>query len=289
MLLQSILNGVVMGGVYALISVGLTIIFGVMKMINFSQGEFLMIGMYATWVLNRLTGLNPYILIVPVMAIMFILGQVVFRVVIKPIVGRPAMNFVVVTMGLAFVLVSIIQLLYSPTYQTVPTTIKDVTFRISDTLAVGMPRVIACCAMIVLVLFVYLFLKKTDIGRAMRATSENIEVSQMLGINTKRVFAFAFSLGVTMAGICGVLLTPIYYVYPNVGAPFKTISMAIVVLGGLGNIGGAVCGGMIAGVVEAILGSYVSADIAPAGIYVILILVLALKPDGLFGKGVRKA
>ena len=289
MLLQSILNGLVMGGVYALISVGLTIIFGVMKMINFSQGEFLMIGVYATWVLNRLTGWSPYVLAVPVMVIMFVLGQVIFRIVIRPIIGRPPMNFVVVTMGLAFVLVSIIQLLYSPTYQTVPTTIKDSTLRISSNLAVGMPRVIACGVMIVLVLAVYLFLKKTDLGRAMRATSENIEVAQMLGVNTKRVFAFAFSLGVTLAGLCGLLLTPIYYVYPNVGQPFKTISMAIVVMGGLGNIGGAVCAGMIAGIIEAVLGSYVSADIAPAGIYVMLILVLAFKPDGLFGKGARKA
>lgn len=289
MLLQSILNGLVMGGVYALISVGLTIIFGVMKMINFAQGEFLMIGMYATWVLHRLTGYSPYALVVPVMLIMFVLGQIVFRVVIKPIVGRPSMNFVVVTMGLAFVLVSIIQLLYSPTYQTVVTTVKDSSVRIGDSLAVGAPRVIACCVMVVVVFIVYMFLKKTDLGRAMRATSENIEVAQMLGVNTTRVFAFAFSLGVTLAGMCGLLLTPIYYVYPNVGQPFKTISMAIVVLGGLGNIGGAVLGGLIAGVVEAVLGSYVSADIAPAGIYVILILILALKPDGLFGKGVRKA
>ena len=116
-----------------------------------------------------------------------------------------------------------------------------------------------------------------SLSRAMRATSENIEVAQMLGVNTKRVFAFAFSLGVTLAGLCGLLLTPIYYVYPNVGQPFKTISMAIVVMGGLGNIGGAVCAGMIAGIIEAVLGSYVSADIAPSGIYVMLILVLAFR------------
>ncbi len=289
MLLQSILNGLVMGGVYALIAVGLTIIFGVMKVINFAQGECLMLGMYTTWVLNRITGLSPYLLIVPVTMVMFLIGQLIFRLVIHPIIGRPGTDFVVVTMGLAFVLVSVIQLIFSPTYQSIPNEIRDASVKFGGGLAVSAPRLIACAVMVVAVLAIHFFLKKTDVGRSMRATSENIKVAQMMGINTKRTFALAFALGITMAGLCGLLLSPIYYVYPNVGMPFKIISMVIVVLGGLGNIGGAVLGGMIAGVVEAILGSYVSADLAPAGIYLILILVLTFKPEGLFGKGARKA
>ena len=111
----------------------------------------------------------------------------------------------------------------------------------------------------------------------------------MLGVNTRRTFAFAFSLGVTMAGLSGLLLTPIYYVFPNVGMPFKTISMVIVVLGGLGSIGGAVLGAFIAGIIEALIGAYVSPDLAPAGVFLLLILVLTFKPEGLFGKGARKA
>jgi branched-chain amino acid transport system permease protein len=259
-----------------------------MKVINFAQGECLMLGMYAAWALHRATGLSPYILIVPVMTVMFLIGQFIFSLVINPIVGRPPTDFVVVTMGLAFVLVSVIQLIFSPTYQTVVTTAKNITIRLGS-VSLGTPRVIACGVMIAAVLAVRLFLKKTDVGRAMRATAENLEVAQMLGVNTRRNFALAFALGVTMAGLSGLLLTPIYYVFPNVGMPFKTISMVIVVLGGLGSIGGAVLGGLIAGVVEAVLGAYISPDLAPAGIFLILILVLAFRPEGMFGKGARKA
>lgn len=289
MLAQSILNGLVMGGVYAMIAVGLTIIFGVMKVINFAQGEFLMLGMYATWVLYQFTGLDPYLLIIPVIIIMFVIGQIIFRIVINPIIGRDGTDFIVVTMGLAFVMVSVIQLIFSPTYQTIPNQIRDASVKLPGNLAVSAPRLLACGVMVLVVFLLNFFLKKTDLGRAMRATSENIQVAQMMGINTKRTFAFAFALGVTLAGLSGMLLSPIYYVYPNVGMPFKTISMAIVVLGGLGSIGGAVLGGLIAGVVEAVIGSYISADLAPAGIYLILILVLLFKPEGMFGKGARKA
>lgn len=278
-----------MGGVYALIAVGLTIIFGVMKVINFAQGEFLMLGMYATWILHRLTGWNPYQLIVPVVVIMFIIGQLIFRTVINPLIGRPSTDFIVVTMGSAFVIVSTIQLIFTPTYQTVVTDIRDASVKIGESLAVSAPRLIACGVMVVAVLVVWFFLQKTDIGRAMRATSENINNAQMMGINTKKTFALAFAIGTTLAGLSGLLLTPIYYVYPNVGMPFKIIAMVIVVLGGLGSIKGAVLGGLIAGVVEAVIGAYVSADLAPAGIYLILILVLTFKPDGIFGKGMRKA
>ena len=111
----------------------------------------------------------------------------------------------------------------------------------------------------------------------------------MLGIKTNNIFRLAFGLGITMAGITGLLLTPIYFVYPTVGAPFKTIAMACVVLGGLGNIGGTVIGGLLAGICEAFVGSYISFDLAPGSIYLILLIVLLVKPNGLFGKGARKA
>lgn len=285
---QSLLNGLTMGGIYALISVGLTLIFGVMKVINFAQGEFLMLGMYMTLMLQRMSGLGPYYLVIPVAAVMYAIGMVVYRILIKPIIGREGTSFIIVTMGLSYVMTTVVQLIFSPNSQSVQTEVSKVTVPLGS-FNMALPRVIACGVMMVAVLLVYFFLKRTDLGRAMRATSENIEVSQMLGIRTNNVFRLAFGLGITMAGITGLLLTPTYFVFPTVGAPFKTIAMACVVLGGLGNIGGAVIGGLLAGLCEAFVGSYISFDLAPGSIYLILLVVLLLKPDGLFGKGARKA
>lgn len=285
---QSILNGLTMGGVYALISVGLTMIFGVMKVINFAQGEFLMVGMFMTLMLQKMTGLDPYALVLPVTIIMFVIGMVVYKLLIKKIIGREGTSFIIVTMGLAYVLITVIQLIFSAKSQSVLTIVSRMTLSIGS-LNIAMARVISGIVMAVLVVAVYFFLKSTDVGRAMRATSENIEVAQMLGIKTNSIFRLAFGVGITLAGITGVLLTPTYYVFPTVGAPFKTIAMACVVLGGLGNIGGAVIGGLLAGLFEAFIGSYISFDLAPAGIYLILIVILAVRPHGLFGKGARKA
>ncbi len=285
---QTILNGLTMGGIYALISVGLTMIFGVMKVINFAQGEFLMVGMFMTLLLHKITGLGPYYLVIPVAIIMFIIGMCIYRILIKPIIGRDGTSFIIITMGLSYVLITLIQLIFSATSQSVVTEVSKISVKIGS-FNIALSRVVACGVMLVFVTIVYFFLKMTDVGRAMRATSENREVSQMLGIKTNSIYRFAFSIGITLAGITGVLLTPIYYVYPTVGAPFKTIAMACVVLGGLGNIWGAVVGGLLAGLFEAFIGSYISFDLAPGGAYLILILVLAFKPNGLFGKGARKA
>jgi branched-chain amino acid transport system permease protein len=285
---QSLANGLLMGGVYALIAVGLTIIFGVMKMINFAQGEFLMLGMYASWFLYSITKASPYFLILPVAVIMFVIGLLVFRITIKPIMGRDKTQFVVLTMGLAFVLVSLMQLIFGTSYQSISIPIKNKALALGP-VALTLPRLIACGIMLVLVFLVNLFLKATDLGRAMRATAENTAVAKMLGINTDKIFYIAFALGIMLAGLAGLLLTPIYYIYPKVGDPFKTIAMVVIVLGGLGDIRGAMIGGFIAGVVESILAQYVAFDFAPAGVYIILLLVLLFKPEGIFGKGARKA
>ena len=288
MLGQSLINGITMGGIYALIAVGLSMFFGVMKVINFSQGECLMVGMYMTYMLQKFLGTEPYYLVIPVAAIMAMLGIAIFRFVIKRLLKGTKTNIMVATMGIAYILSTTMQIIFSANSLSVQSAWKDVTLTFGS-FAVSLPRTIACCAMMVFVVAVSIFLNKSDVGRAMRATAENTEIAQMLGINTTNMFMLAFALGIAFAGIAGLQLSPTYFVNPTVGAPFKTIAMDCVVLGGLGNIGGAVVAGILAGIMEAVIGSYVSFDLAPAGIYMTLIIGLAIKPDGLFGKGVRKA
>lgn len=288
--IQTILNGLLMGGVYALIAVGLTIIFGVMKMINFAQGEFLMVGMYITWLLNLWLDINLYVLMIPVIIIMFLIASGVFKLTLKPILGRSSSSFIVITMGTAYVLQSIAQLIFGTNYKSIniPNTFKNSSIVINQ-YALSIPKVIAVGVGLVFIIIVYLFLKNTDFGRSMRATAESTNTSLILGINTERTFTIAYGIGITLAGIAGLLLTPMYYVYPTIGAPFKTITMAIVVMGGLGDTRGALISGFVAGIIEALTATYISFDFGPAGIYILLIIVLMVRPNGLFGKAARKA
>lgn len=288
MLEQSILSGLLIGSLYSLLAVGLTIIFGVMKMVNFSQGECLMVGMYITYLLNRVWTGNLYVLIIPVAILMFGLGLLLFKISIKRIIGRDGTSFVVLTMGLAFVLECVVQLIFKSDYRTIICDFKE-KYLFLGGFSIHYPKVIAAAVMLVFVVGVFVFLRKTDMGRAMRATAENTEVAQMLGINTERTFAIAFALGIMFAGITGLLLTPIYYIYPTVGSGFKTVAMVVVVLGGLGNILGALVGGLLVGVLETIIGTFIASDLSPIGGFIVLLFVLVFKPDGIFGKEARKA
>ena len=288
MILQSLVNGVMMGGVYALISVGLTIIFGVMKVVNFAQGEYLVIGMYVTLVLSQLTGLEPYYLLGPVIIIAYVIGHLSFRTVVRPLLGQSGSNFIIATMGLSFVFQSVLQLIFTSNYLSVESSYKAASIQLGS-ISLSTPKVFAFLAMFVFVCLVNYFLKRTDLGRSMRATSENTMVAQSLGINTTRIYGFSFALGTTFAAITGLFLTPIYLVYPTVGTTFKSIAMVVIVMGGLGNIGGAVASGLLCGIVEALVATFVSNDLSPAAAYLLLILILMFKPQGLFGKGARTA
>lgn len=285
---QSIINGLLIGGVYALIAVGLTIIFGVMKIVNFAQGEFVMLGMYVTWLLFSAIGGSPYLLIVPAGIIMFIIGWLIYKIVINPVVGKGDTSYILLTVGLSYFLQNAAQLAFSADYHTVESSIKNNAIQVAG-LSIQTPRLIAFVVAIVMVIFVHIFLKYTDIGRAMRATSENSEVAATLGVNPVSTYAIAFAIGTLLAGMAGVLLTPMFYVYPRIGTLFNTTAFVVVVLGGLGNVTGALLGGLLIGLVEAFTGSFIALDLAPVGTFVVFLLVLLLKPEGLFGRGVRKA
>lgn len=293
MLIQSLINGLLAGGVYALVAVGITIIFGVMKMINFAMGEFLMVGMYMTWIGYQLTHVNIYLLIPFVLIAMTIISYICFFTCMKPILGKGSTASILVTVGLSFFLFNLAQIIFGPDFRAVPSSIKttSLSFELGSLgeFHIGLPRLIALGAAFLLVLLVNYLLERTLFGRAMRATSEKAEVAQMLGINTTRTYALAFMLGIVMAGLTGLLLSPLYYVYPMAGATYKTAPLMAVVLGGMGSIKGAFIGGLMIGVIEGVIGTLVAPDLGPAGIFVLFLFVLYFKPQGLFGKGERVA
>lgn len=291
-MVQVFFNGLMIGGVYSLIAVGLTMIHGVMKIVNFAQGDFLMLGMYATLVCYKLQtqGAAPYILIFPVALIMFAFGMVIFRLTVYKVIGKGDNNYILLTLGLSYLLQNTAQLLFGPEYRSLPVSneLKFATVTLGGNF-LSVPRLIAFFAALLLVALMNFFLNYTDLGRAMRSTAENRIVAAGLGVNTNRIYVLAFGFGTVFAGISGLLLTPIFFAYPLAGAPFSTIAMTVVVLGGLGNIKGALVGGLIIGLVESFTSGIFNLEIAKIAIDLVLLSVLMFKPYGLFGGGARQA
>lgn len=292
-LTQAVLNGLLSGGVYSLIGVGITIIFGVMKMVNFAAGAYLVWGMYFTYLFHLITGWNAYALIPLVVVGMSVFGFITFKLSINKVIKTGGTSFILITVGLSFFLQNLAENIFGTQPLTVPSSIKQASFTIAKIsnlpIIVGVPRLIAFGVMLVLVLGVYVLLNKTIIGRAMRATSEKPEVATMLGINTQRTYTFAFILGVTFAGLSGCIITPLYYVQANVGNIFRTAPLMCVVMGGMGNIKGALVAGIMVGIVEQLVSTMVSTDIGSVGICLLFLIILYLRPYGLFGKGERVA
>jgi len=287
MLIQVIVNGILMGGVFALVAVGLTMIHGVMKVVNFAQGDFLVVGMFLTYVLYAIMPEKslPYWLIFPVASGMYILGCIIFQTTIKRVLGQGDSNYILLTIGLSFMIQNLLQLIFGANFRSLP---------VSDQLRMGsweflgilfpVSRTIAFFAVIIFVFFVNWFLTKTDLGRAMRATADNKAVAESLGIRGGMVYTMAFGIGTMFAGLSGLLLSPVQLIFPAAGLPFGLVAMSAMVLGGLGNIKGAFIGGLIIGLVESFTASYINIAMAPIMVNFVLILVLIFKPYGILGK-----
>jgi len=284
---QGLISGILSGGVYALIAVGLSVVFGVMKIVNFAMGEFLTTGMYVAFVGYMLTGYSAYALIPFVIIVMVAVGSVSFTLAIKPLIKRKdPSSFIMVTVGLSFFLINLVQIVFGADYMSIPSAIKSASIAIGD-FTVGVPRLIALCVSIVLVVLLTVVMNRTFLGRAMRAAAENAQVSEMLGINTGRTFNIAFTISIVFAGIAGAMLTPLYYVYPSIGSSYNIFAVVAVVMGGMGNIKGALIGGIMLGIIESVVGALVSTDLGQAAIFALFLIVVYFKPQGLFGKKVR--
>lgn len=293
MILQVIVNGLMMGSVYVLVAVGLSMIFGVMKIVNFAQADMMMVGMYATLLMWPLVGTSgvPYYLLPLLILVMFVVGVLVYKLTISRVIGQGSSNYILLTCGLSYFLQYGIQLVFGPTPKAfeVNDLLRHGSFQI---LGVSLPycRVIMLAVALALVVTLTLFLNHSYTGRAMRATSESETVSLTLGVNTQWVFMLAFGLATVLAGVAGLLITPQFYAYSTIGNTFSTYATAAVVIGSLGSMPGALIGGLLIGLAESFTSSYLSFETAPVAINVLLIVVLMVKPYGLFGLGggVRK-
>ena len=289
-IVQALINGLLTGGIYALVSVGITILFGVMRIVNFAAGEFVTIGMYMTYVAFLLTGLEPYFLFPIAIICMIVIAVISYSLCIQPLLKKKAdgSSFILVTVGLSFVLLNLLQIVFGTIQKSIPSALKTSSINLAGWYIL-VPRLIAFVVALCLVCLLSVLLGKTKFGRSMRATSENEEVSQMLGINTQRVFLYSFIISIVFLGLAGLLLTPVYSIGPTSGSSVKTIALMIVVLGGMGSIKGALIAGLLVGIAESYVASFVSSDIGPVGVFIVFLIVVYFKPQGLFGRRERIA
>jgi len=274
--------GVLLGGIYALVSVGLNLIFGVIRVVNFAQGEFVMLGMYGAFAAYNVLGLDPYLAVVVVVPALFVLGAVVQRLILTPLQAEPSMQ-IVATFGLLLLLQNVVLAVTRGTSYSVPTPVAQLSVAIGP-VQIGLARLIVLAAATLVALALGAFLQRTMLGKAIRAVAQDHRAATLMGIDVQWVYMVSFGIGAALAGLAGCLLSPLYTMSPQIGTNFILPAFAVVVLGGLGSVLGAYVGGFIVGLTEALAGYYLDPALKHAVLFAVFIVVLVVRPSGLFGQ-----
>jgi branched-chain amino acid transport system permease protein len=281
-LFPAVLNGLTTGAVYALVALGLTLIYGVLHIINFAHGACLMLALYAVYLLKENFGIDPYLALFAVVPGMFALGYLLQRGVINRASHGKDENILLVTLGLAIVMENGALLLFKSDTRTIETAYTLTTVAIGPAM-IALPKLISFVGALAVSALLILLMIKTDLGRAIRAVAKEKQGARLMGIDVDHVYAMSFGIGLACLGAAACFLLPAYYVNPSVGSGFVLVAFTIVVLGGMGSFAGALLGGLLVGVVESLGGLYFGESLGQVGIFAIFIAVLLLRPQGLFG------
>lgn len=282
-LTQALVTGLLAGGVYGLVALGLTLIFGVLHIINFATGAFVTLGMYVTYVLSSNFGWNPYLTLIVSVPSLLLLGIVIQKFIINRAMGESHANTLLLTLGIGLLIENTLLLIFSGNPQSVRTS-QDRVFNVFGAVA-AQSRVIAFFGAMILALALYIMLQRTPIGTAIRAVASNPTGARLVGINTKRIYIITFALGIACAGAAGTMVSPIVSITPVAGEVFNITAFVIVVLGGLGKVLGALFGGLIVGLAEQFGGILFPDQSNLLGVFIVFVLILFLRPQGLFSSG----
>ena len=286
-LLQTLLDSVLVGGLYGCVAVGLSLSFGVMRIFNWANGEILMSATYLAVFLVNMFGLNPYLCILFVGPLMFLIGFVLQKTALNPLImrdkEREPLSVLLFTAGIAYILKNLATFLFTTNPISAKTDITSTTWKIGD-LIIGRPKAIAFVIALIVVIALEVFLNNTEIGRGLRCASQDREVAQLMGMNIKRLYCLAQAIGFTCIGVAACAMAPMYPAHPGLGATFSFKSMIMVVLGGKGSIKGALVGGLIMGFVEKFVGVWFTDIHAQMMLFAVFVAVLMVKPNGLLSK-----
>lgn len=282
--IQLLINGLLLGGAYAIISISLTLIFGVVRVVNFAHGELLMVGLYATWLITSYTGLHPYATVVPVAILLFSIGALMQRFVIQPLLSAEPHIQIFATVGVSTALLNLSLMVFGADVRTVEAKVGTNAFQVGP-ISIVTGQLVTFVVAILVAVGVYLFLQRTFTGRGFRALAQNRSAAALMGVNVNKAYVLVFGLGAALLGLASSLLAVQYPVFPTVGQYFVLTAFVVVVLGGLGSLPGAVVGSLFIGLIDSLAGYYVGSDLKEVVYFVIFLVILTLRPTGLFGLG----
>ena len=280
---QLIISGLLIGFVFSLIAVGLTLIWGVMDILNFAHGDFLMLAMFTSFLMFAHLGLDPLWSLPITVVLLFLVGLLTFRLVIRPVLGYPGLIALLATFGLSIFIRNVVLFILGPNYRVINQSILAGQNVSLLGLHFSVAQVVSAVGCVVVTYAVYLLIARTKYGRSLRATSLDKDTALLMGINTNRVFALTFGLGAACVGVAGGLLSNFYPIFPEVGLNFAIMSFVIVALGGFGNIGGAFLAGILVGLVENVGGFLIGPEFKYTLVFVLYLIVISIRPKGLFG------
>src|SRR5512139_2437992 len=288
--LQTLIAGILLGGLYALIGIGMTLIMGVMKIINLAHGELMMVAMYIAYALFSFFHIDPYVSVFIAAPLLFLLGAVIQKFLINPVLKVESIlpeNQVILTVGIGMVLANLATIVFSSDYRSTPVDYATKAWYLSDfwktspvDISLSMPWTVSFSMALLVTGGLWFFLTKTDTGKSIRATAQDLDAAQLMGVNVQRMRVITFGLGSSLVGAAGCLFIPIYYIYPDIGGQFTLISFVITILGGLGSTVGAIIGGLILGLFESLTATYIGMGWAPVGRFVIFVAALIFIPGG---------
>ncbi len=283
--IDQILNGLTLGSLYALVALGLTLTFGVARMVNFAHGEFFMIGAYLFWIFQMQLKI-PYLPAAGLTVLaMALCGALFERAIVHPILDRPWYIHVVATLAVSAALVSGAILLFTTSPRAAPTPYARVIFELGS-YRISLQRILIFGITIISCVLLNLFVQRTKLGKAMRAMSQDREVCKMLGIDPQRIILVTFSIGAALAGLAAAFVAPVFVIMPGMGALITLKAFATIIVGGMGNVRGTIMGAYLLGVTEALTAGYIASEYASVAPFVLMILVLMFRPHGLFGQKV---
>ncbi len=279
---QQLVNGLLIGFMYSLIAIGLTLIWGVMNIVNFAHGDFLMLGMFTSFWLYTLYGLDPLFSIPLCTALLFVLGLLIYRFIVSKVMRGPMLAQLVVTFGVSIFLANLAVFLWTPDFRLIEKPLLHGTWEIGE-IKLSIPKSVASIGSVIASVFVFWFLKKTKTGKAILATEMDREAALLMGINTERINSISFAIGAALVGIAGAFLSTYYYIYPQVGGLFGLIAFSTVALGGFGSIEGAFIAGIIIGIAQTVGGYIFDPAYKFAIVFLIYLIVVWIRPQGLLG------
>ncbi len=288
--IQTLISGFLLGGLYALIALGMALIMGVMRIINLAHGDIMMVAMYIAFWLYTFFGIDPYVSVFIAAPVLFVFGMGVQKYLLTPVMKVESVlphNQVIMTVGIAMVLSNLATVFFTGDYRSVPVSYASSAWYLTDIwkgspieLSLSLPWTLSFVLAVIITIGLWIFLGKTDMGKSIRATSQDLDAALLMGVNVNRTRIFTFGIGCALVACAGCLFIPIYYLYPSLGRQFTNVGFVITVIGGMGSTNGAVIGGLILGIFESMTATYIGMGWAPAGRFIIFVLALVFLPGG---------